>query len=298
LIYLFLYFIRNIKYDYYYAFNLFPVGFWTVFWSKVFFKKSIITFYGADACDTRTSKKVIFLQRFAIVRSYLAITISEFTKNKVIERYKINNSNNIKVIYPILPEMNNITDSKLDINKNDFIIIAVCRLVKRKGIEYLLEAMSLIKDKNIRLIVIGDGPERNDLGNLKDKYNLLDRVIFTGRVPDIEFYYNIAKVAVLVSYNIENEGDFEGLGLVLLEAQSYGLPVIGTRSGGIPEAIEENKTGFIVEEKNARSIADAIIRLKNDTTLYSNMNNRTKDFLEERFGKNNTIKRLIDILKR
>ena len=175
---IFLYFIRNIKYDYYYAFNLFPVGFWTVFWSKVFFKKSIVTFYGADACDTRTSKKVVFLQRFTITRSHFSLTISNFTKNRVIERYKIKNFDNIEVIYPILLKGDKIIDNKSDINRDDFIVVAVCRLVKRKGIEYLLEAISLIEDKNIRLIVIGDGPERNNLGNLKDKYNLFDSYIY------------------------------------------------------------------------------------------------------------------------
>ncbi len=305
---IFIDFIKNINADYFYALNLFPIGFWTVFWSKVFFKKSIITFYGADACDTRTSRKVVRLQSFAIKNATIAITISEFTKNKIIKRYNLSYKNNIQVIYPILPKLDMVNKidnikveqekNKLGINDNNFVIVTVCRLVKRKGVPYLIEAISLIKDQNVKLIVVGDGPERKELENIRDKFNLKDRVYFVGKVPDLSIYYSIAKVGSLVSYIIEEEGDFEGLGLVLLEAESYSLPVIGTRSGGIPEAIDNDKTGFVVEERNAHSIADSILKLKNDNILYNQMKNRTKDFLEERFGRENTSKRLFGILSK
>jgi glycosyltransferase involved in cell wall biosynthesis len=187
----------------------------------------------------------------------------------------------------------------LNIDNDDFVIVTVCRLVKRKGVEYLIEAISLIKDKNIKLIVVGDGPERKNLELIKDKYDLKDRVIFVGKVPDLSIYYSIAKVGSLVSYTIENEGDFEGLGLVLLEAQLYGLPVIGTRSGGIPEAIEDGKTGFVVDERNANTISDSILKLKNDNSLYNKMKSNTKVFLQNRFGHENTVRKtILSILKK
>ncbi len=306
---IFMDFVKNLNADYFYAMNLFPIGFWTVFWSKIFFKKSVITFYGADACDTRTTRKVVLLQSFSIKRATIAITISEFTKNKVIQRYNLSNKNNIKVIYPILPRLDMVHNidykkveeekRRLNIDNDDFVIVTVCRLVKRKGVEYLIEAISLIKDKNIKLIVVGDGPERKNLELIKDKYDLKDRVIFVGKVPDLSIYYSIAKVGSLVSYTIENEGDFEGLGLVLLEAQLYGLPVIGTRSGGIPEAIEDGKTGFVVDERNANAISDSILKLKNDNSLYNKMKSNTKVFLQNRFGHENTVRKtILSILKK
>ena len=302
---IFLYVLRNKDFEILHSFNLFPVGFWVIFWSKFFGKKGILTFYGADACDTRTSKKVLFLQRWTIKNAYKNITISEFTKDKVINRYKIVGEN-INVIYPVLPRFFDKMDknskeikdiiNKFKIENNDFIIIAVCRLVKRKGIEYLIDAIRKIGDKNVKVIIIGDGKERVVWENKVKDYDLNNQIFFAGKVPNLVPYYSIANIAVLLSYIILEEGDFEGLGLVLLEAQSYGLPVIGTRSGGIPEAIDEGGTGLVVPEKNSDAIAKAILRLKNDSSLYVNMKEKTKVFLEGRFGKKNTIDKYLNII--
>lgn len=293
---IFLDFIKHINYDYFYSLNLFPVGFWTVFWSKVFFKKSIITFYGADACDMRTSKKVILLQDFTIRKADLAITISESTKNKVIGKYKIKNPDNIIVIYPILPEDYHGKDIA-SLGKEKFTIITVCRLVKRKGVDFLIKSLTFMnKDEN--LLIVGDGPERANLEKLTDEYSLRNRVVFAGKVPDLSIYYKQALAGALVSYDISERGDFEGLGLVLLEAQSYGLPVIGTRSGGIPEAIEDGKTGFVVEERDPKAIANAVIKLKENTNLYKSMSERTKYFINEKFGAENTVRMLLRIINK
>jgi len=296
---------KNRGFETIHSFNLFPVGFWVVFWSKIFNRKSVITFYGADACDSRTSKKVFFLQKWSLVHSDTAITISQFTKNKVIERYGLYKKN-IEVIYPILPTFDKNISSrniqevqeKYGLKVDDFIVIAVCRLVKRKGIEYLIEASKMINDPKIKVMIVGDGKERTFLENKVKNDGLEGKVFFTGKVPALAPYYCVSDVAVLVSYIIENEGDFEGLGLVLLEAQSYGLPVIGTRSGGIPEALEDLKTGFIVPERDAKSIAEAILKLKNDKKTYTSMSEQTKSFLPNKFGLENTVRRYILLINK
>ena len=285
------------------SFNIFPVGFWVIFWSKVFFKKGIITFYGADACDSRTTSKVRFLQKWSIKNAYKAITISQFTKNKIVDKYKISGEN-IEVIYPVLPKNESKVNKdeiesikvRLDVKDTDFIVLSVSRLVKRKGIEYLIEAISKIEDQNVKAIIVGGGPEREALDNKVKSLGLENRIFFAGRVSSLSEYYSIANIAVLLSYDIESEGDFEGLGLVLLEAQSNGLPVVGTNSGGIPEAFEDGETGILVPELDSNSIAQAIIKLKGDKTLYEKMSKATPDFLNKRFGLENTIKKYIVML--
>lgn len=288
-------------YDVFHAFNLFPVGFWVVFWAKIFNKKSVLTFYGADACDKRTSKKVLWLQKWAIKNATWTITISEFAKKKVMERYGISGEG-IHVIHPILPQFEpagteNVRE-KLGINKDDFVVISVSRLVKRKGIEYLIDAISKIPDSSTKLIIVGGGKEKENLEKRVQNLNLSNRVFFAGKVPQLAPYYASSNVSALVSYIIEEEGDFEGLGLVLLEAQSHGLPVIGSRSGGIPEAFGENQTGLLVPERDAVAIAAAILKLKNDANLYKLMNTATREFLEKEFGRENTVGKYLRLISK
>jgi phosphatidylinositol alpha-1,6-mannosyltransferase len=284
-------------YDVFHAFNLFPVGFFVVFFAKLFGKKSVLTFYGADACDKRTSPKVRRLQKYALQNATWALTISEFTKSKVIEEYGL--SRPIEVIHPILPafEKKESKDVRKELGlEDDFVVLSVSRLVQRKGIEYLIQAMQEIQDPKIKLIIVGGGPERERLENLVKESSEESRIIFAGKVPELAPYYTAANVAALVSYVIPEEGDFEGLGLVLLEAQSYGKPVIGSKSGGIPEAFLNGKTGLLVSPKNSHEIRDAILKMKNNPQLYASMSSQTGAFLEKEFGQENTIKKYLKLL--
>ena len=288
-------------YDVYHSFNLFPVGFWVVFWSRALGKKSILTFHGADACDRRTSKKVLFLEKLSIVHATRAITVSNFTKNKVVERFGISGKN-IEVMYSVLPRfekiegmMENVRE-KFGIAQDDFVILTVARLVKRKGVEYVIEALSKINDPKVKLIIAGDGKERASLEALVLELKISERIFFAGKVPRLTPYYKTANIFVLASYIIEEEGDFEGLGLVLLEAQSHGLPVVGTQSGGIPEAFEKGKTGLLVPERDAQALADAFLRLKKDKQLSESMSTETSHFLAKRFGRDIAVGRYLKLL--
>src|SRR5574343_64925 len=168
-------YLKNWKYDVFHSLNLFPTAFWTVFWGKIFGKKTLITFYGTDACDTTASSKTLFLKKWTISNATKALTISDFTQAQTEKKYGFG-KDLIKVLYPIVPKIlikenessNQVDDieakndfkTKNNIDDNTFIVISVARLVKRKGTEYLIRAMSEIKDKNIILFVIGDGPEK------------------------------------------------------------------------------------------------------------------------------------------
>ncbi len=302
----FFYFINNFKYDIFHSLNLFPLGFWTVFWGKIFNKKTIITFYGTDACDTKASTKTLFLKKWSIVNSSLPLTISDFTKTQVEKRYNLN-PNLIKFIHPIVPEImlkNNKDNFDIDkiksennIEKDDFVILTVSRLVKRKGTDDLIKAIGILNDNNIKLLIIGDGKERENLEKLIIDNNLSKNVRLLGKVKDITPYYHLADVFALTSYIIENDGDFEGFGLVMTEAQSYGLPVIGTKSGGIPETFNHMQTGILLPERDIKAIANAIKQIKDDDVLQKTMSDNTKDFLINNFGYKNSINKYIELCK-
>jgi glycosyltransferase involved in cell wall biosynthesis len=301
----FIFMLRNLKFDLFHSLNLFPVGFWIVFWSKILGKKSAVTFYGTDACSALASTKTAFFKKWTLLKATYSITISEATKEHVKKRLKMERE--IKVIYPVLPEHYSARDIAVDqieiqkdeirkkygIDKETFVVLNISRLVKRKGLNYLIESASILKDENIKFIFVGGGKEEVEIRKEVDRLNVSDKVFITGHVKNLEPYYSLANVVTLVSYLIEEEYDFEGLGLVLIEAQNLGIPVIGSQNGGIKEAFIDGKTGFLVPERNARAIAEKILVFKNDNNLGRKMGEDGKIFVADRFNSNKNIETYI-----
>lgn len=150
--------------------------------------------------------------------------------------------------------------------KNTKTILYVGRLSKEKGVEYLLKAMSLIIKEipTVHLDIVGDGDEKHRLEILTKELNLEKSVAFIGSIShsEVEKYYKKANIVTITSIWPEP------FGLIGPEAMSVGRPVIGTKVGGIPEWLEDGKTGFLVEPKNSKDIANKIIKLfKNQKLL-------------------------------
>ena len=140
-------------------------------------------------------------------------------------------------------------------------LICVCRLVKRKGLQFLIQAMSELADDTV-LEIIGEGDREEETRALLSKYSVADRVTLTGYVPRdcLADRYHSADIFVLPSLS-------ESFGQVLLEAMSCGLPIIASRVGGIPETIQDGTNGILVEPASAVSLAIAIRRLASNPSL-------------------------------
>jgi glycosyltransferase involved in cell wall biosynthesis len=148
-------------------------------------------------------------------------------------------------------------------------ILFVGRLVERKGVTHLIEAVRrLPPESRPRLTVIGDGPERASLEAQTARDGLGDRVTIRGRVSEAELKDAYASSDVLVLPSIlDTRGDTEGLGVVLLEAMSYGVPVIGSNLGGITDIVRDGETGLLVPPGDPDALAGALQRLALDSTL-------------------------------
>lgn len=137
-------------------------------------------------------------------------------------------------------------------------IIFVGSLYQVKGVSYLIHAMKRITEnnKNIELLIVGDGYDREYLKNLVMQLNLEKSVIFIGEIPhdEVAKYLSNADVFVLPSLS-------EGFPNILLEAMAVGIPIVATKVGGLPEIITDNKNGFLVEPKNSDQLADKILHL-------------------------------------
>ena len=140
---------------------------------------------------------------------------------------------------------------KLNIAPDQKVLLFVHRLSKRKGANYLPEILNQLKNANVFLLVIGDGPELEVL-NLKFKtYNLQAKVKFMGWVPQLEVarYFAVAEVFLLPS-------EEEGFPHVLLEAMAVGVPFVSNNVGGIPEIIPQPARNFLVSSHNVKEFAD------------------------------------------
>ncbi|HKW41273.1 MAG TPA: glycosyltransferase, partial [Gemmatimonadales bacterium] len=118
------------------------------------------------------------------------------------------------------------------------------------------------------LDIVGEGPERAPLQTQIREAGLVDRVVLRGRVSGVELgdAYAAADVLALPSI-LDSRSDTEGLGVVLLEAMSYGVPVIGSRVGGIPDIIVDGETGLLVAPGDPAALAAALQRLAEDRGL-------------------------------
>lgn len=137
---------------------------------------------------------------------------------------------------------------------NKKIILFVGRLVEVKGVSCLIEAM---KNIDAKLIIVGDGPLKESLQRQAE--SIKNKVEFLGAKSHTELARIYASSDIFVAPSVTTkDGSKEGLGLVLLEAMASGLPVVGSKSGGIPEIIQDGYNGFLVEEKSVEQLTKKI----------------------------------------
>jgi phosphatidylinositol alpha-1,6-mannosyltransferase len=159
--------------------------------------------------------------------------------------------------------------------KNKKVMVSVGRLVHRKGQDQLIEAMPeiLMSVTDAHLLLIGEGPYREYLEKLVQKYNLEESVTFIGRIQykDLPMYLCAGNIFAMPSRSRLMGLEVEGLGIVYLEASACGLPVLAGNSGGAPDAVVQDETGLVVDGTNHKLIAQAAIELLTNVSLSQKM---------------------------
>jgi glycosyltransferase involved in cell wall biosynthesis len=140
-------------------------------------------------------------------------------------------------------------------------LVFVGRLVERKGVSVLLDALALVAP-DVHLTVVGDGPERPRLERQAAALGVGARVTFTGFVSGAEKAWRLREAhALVLPATTDARGDTEGLGVVLLEAMACGRPVIASRIGGITDIVEDGVHGWLVEPGDPSALAGAVTAL-------------------------------------
>jgi phosphatidylinositol alpha-1,6-mannosyltransferase len=194
--------------------------------------------------------------------------VSHYTRKAVLEEAGGNGNGVITVNNGV----NSMIFKKTALNSNleaqyrprgERILLTVTRLYPYKGVDRMLESLPAISRAvpGVKYLVVGEGPDRQRLEDLTARLGLQAQVCFLGRLAlsEIVELYNLADLFVMLSR--EEPPDVEGFGLVFLEAAACGLPSVGGRSGGIPDAIDEGNSGWLVDPCNTQEITATIIDL-------------------------------------
>ncbi len=166
--------------------------------------------------------------------------------------------------------------------------------VKTEGLIWVIRACGELyrQGQNFRLVIAGDGKEREKLQQLA-KEHVADRVLFLGKIPrkDMYRYYSAADIFVF-------PGIRESLGIVFLEAQSCGLPVVAFNNAGVPEAVRDGKTGLLVPIYALEPFVDAVKRLMVDKNLRRRMGIAAKSYVREAHDLEKNYKKLDSVIQR
>jgi len=175
--------------------------------------------------------------------------------------------------------------ARLGLSPDAFVISSVGRLVSHKGFADLIEATARMSDpqRQLKLVIAGDGPERDALRGLAAE-RLGERAVLLGHIAEeaIADVYAAGDVFALPSY-------VEGFGLVYVEAAFYGTPSIGAKVGGVPDVIAAGETGLLVTPGDIDALATAIERLRNNVALRQSLGAAARaranaEFTEERMA--------------
>ncbi|MUL65329.1 alpha-(1-2)-phosphatidylinositol mannosyltransferase [Mycobacterium sp. CBMA 234] len=180
------------------------------------------------------------------------------------------------------------------------VIVCLSRLVPRKGQDMLIRALPMIRDRidGAALVIVGNGPYRDELQKLVQRFGVADHVVFTGGVPGDELpaHHAMADVFAMPCRTRGSGLDVEGLGIVFLEASACGVPVVAGNSGGAPETVVEGKTGHVVDGGDVVDIAEAIGDILSDPDRAAAMGAAGRQFVVDNWQWNMKGRRLAELL--
>ena len=225
------------------------------------------------------------------------IANSEATKKTMLKNVPWLDPDRVKVIYNgINPDLYLASSTKdlrkeIGLTENDFVIGFVGRFSVQKGIQYALEAFKIINEKfkNVHLLLCGEGELKQDIENfigdnfLQNKIHLLG---FRKDIPDI-----MRAINVLLTPSL-----WEGFGLVLIEAMASGKPCVASRTSSIPEIINDEENGILVQPQNSESIVEALDRLISNPGLAQELGENGLKIFHEKFTIDRMIKKYEELL--
>ena len=257
--------------------------YWALIQHMLYAKPYIIT----RRIDNPLKKK--WLANLAYSKASAVVGLSTAIVQRVKDAYPTSTTYKIPsspVVYPVDEQaVQTIRERFAD----KFLVIHGANMLKHKGFNVTIEAARLLKDiaPSVQICLLGDGPERQ---TLEAKAEGLTNISFEGKQNNMGDWFAAADLQIHPSYT-------EGLGSVILEGMGSGLPVIGTNTGGIPDIIDHNSNGLLVEPGNPQELADAIVKISQDEELKQHFIAQGQEKLKL-FDINYTANQYVDIYEK
>ena len=174
-------------------------------------------------------------------------------------------------------------------------MLQACRLIEKKGLDLTLQVLAQLRESSldVTLMVAGEGPLRESLAQQAAELGIADRVRFIGFVDQQALAKEIRRAHLFIHPSrMGADGNQEGVPNSMLEAMASGLPVIATRHGGIPEAVEHEKSGLLVNEEDVEGLVRECQRLMANEALYRQLSDGARASVAERFSREAQIELL------
>jgi N-acetyl-alpha-D-glucosaminyl L-malate synthase BshA len=248
----------------------------------------VTTLHGTDITLVGSRRSFLPITRFSIAQSDAVTAISRYLADETCRTF-----GNCAV--EVIPNFINAEEYRRRANEElrsnlapggEKLLIHVSNFRPVKRITDCIHTLARIRrersDLPVRLIMCGDGPERIDAENLARDYGLNNDVLFAGQVPNIADYLSVADLLLLPS-------ETESFGLAALEAMACEVPVIATRTGGLPEVVLHGETGYLVDVGDTKTMADCAIAIISNNRKRREMGERGRAWAVERFNTDRVI---------
>lgn len=273
---------------------------WIANYAKALYKIGyIITCHGSDVENATLDKRFVSLGKDALCRTDMIIDVSGHTKKwmlKVFERRVAKKTRIIPGGIDVTAYSKVINTEKIERKynlKGKKLVIFVGRLIKNKGVDYLVRAASKI---DAQIYIFGGGPEKNRLIQLakKRKARNIHFMGYFGKeyIKELRQFYRRADVVVVPSVWDEP------LGLVVLEAMVCGTPVVATKKGGIPLAVKDNYNGLLIRARSPKAIHQAVNKILFDSALREKFAKNAQITVREKFDWRHLTKRIEEIYQK
>jgi len=294
--------IKSEKIDYVLVGHILPLG--TVAWlvSRLTKIKYAVILHGMDLGMATGVPRKKWLTKKILNQADKIICGNNYTA--VLVKNLISEASKIFVINPgvdttITHNAQGVTELKKKYNlDNKIVVLTVGRLVKRKGVDKVLESLPEVLKKipNLVYVIIGNGPDLEAIKLQVTNYQLQKEVLIISDAHDEErnAWYALCDIFIMMARS--EGGDFEGFGIVYLEAGLHGKPVIAGDSGGVRDAVEDNLSGLLVDPTDAAAISRALVGLAQDETLRRQLGEQGRQRVLARFNWEKQVEKIYKIL--
>ena len=250
----------------------------------------ITTLHGTDITLVGADRSYLPITRYGLQQSDGVTAVSKFLQKATIETFDFDD---VEVIpnficpchYKRIPE-SPLRDELAPSGEKLLVHVSNFRAVKRPVDCVEILARVRAEGANVRLVMVGDGPERGAVVYRAEQLNVRENVVFVGKQAAIPSYLGIADVFLLPS-------ELESFGLAALEAQACEVPVIATRIGGIPEVVAEGETGYLSDVGDVAKMSEDTLRLVGDDDLRRSFGEKGRDLAIQRYSSDKIIPQYI-----